>query len=138
MKTVIFVCSGNTCRSPMAEVLFKKMLENNGRDDVEVISRGISVYEGDTAADEAVTAVKEYGCDLSRHKATALSMGEAVRAFLLVAMTEGHKRLLKSYGIPEEKIKVLGVSDPFGGDISVYRDTAKEIYEKLGEIYGLV
>lgn len=134
-KLIIFVCSGNTCRSPMAEVLFKDKLYKNKIYNTQVISRGISVIGSFPAADDAIEVMKEYNCDLSNHWSTALSLDEALKADLLVCMTETHKNVLLSHGINPEKIMVLGVGDPYGKGLDQYRKSAAEIIKGLEKVY---
>ena len=133
MKTIIFICTGNTCRSPMAEALFKQKIENKGY-DFEVLSRGLSVIEGQPAAENAVEAVKEYGGNLTAHRATTLKKEELESADLLVCMTDEHKRILTSIGISDSKIEVLGVADPYMCDLAAYRECAKSIKVKLDKV----
>ena len=73
MKTILFVCTGNTCRSSMAEALFKDILKKNYPDkfkDINVISAGVAARNGDKASPNAIKAMQELGIDLSCHSAT--------------------------------------------------------------------
>ena len=134
-RKVIFVCTGNTCRSPMAEALLKLKLINDGNDNVEVQSRGIAAVDGQSAAKNAVAVMQDFGCDISSHKALNLSDEELVTTDKFICMTESHSAVLMSLGIPKQKIDVLNVSDPFGGGLSVYRESALEIKRKIDDLY---
>src|SRR5262249_42156808 len=99
---VVFVCTGNTCRSPLAEALCKKRLADAlGCDPRElparglhVLSAGLAAAAGAPAADEAVQAARAYGADLSGHASQPLSAELAAQADFLVVMTQGHRRAL--------------------------------------------
>ena len=69
---VLFVCSGNTCRSPLAEALFRRLLDESGRNDIEVLSAGTGAYEGSPASEGAYLVAIEAGLDLSAHRARLL------------------------------------------------------------------
>ena len=73
MKKVTFVCSGNTCRSPMAEGLYKKYLQDKKINNIEVKSAGVSAFAGDMPSSEAVTVCKERGVDISSHRSSRLN-----------------------------------------------------------------
>ena len=135
-KLIVFVCTGNTCRSPMAEAIFKSMLTDSWLDDWYVCSRGISAYPGQPAAKNAVEVMREFGCDLSSHRAANLTDSELDAADIFICMTAEHAKILKMSGVNESKIEVLNVADPFGGNIETYRLTAAEIKRKLEVVYG--
>ena len=144
MKSVIFVCTGNTCRSPMTEGLMRKFLAEKGVNNVSVLSRGLSVFEGSHASENSVLAVKKYDVDLSPHRAKPLIFEEINSADLILTMSKGHKNaILSSFPEYEDKVFTIyefafeeekDISDPFGGSIDVYERCLDEIYECLKEI----
>ena len=130
---IIFVCTGNTCRSPMAEGYLKSKRIPN----LIVESRGL--YEGgDAVSENSAAAMEEIGIDIKDHISKGLSH-EDLNADLFIAMTKSHLLTLKSIGIDEEKIKVLGegISDPFMQPLSVYRNCRNEITHGIDDLlYG--
>ncbi len=135
-KLIIFVCTGNTCRSPMAEALFKSGLTAEEREIFEVKSCGLAAFGGDPASENAVKAMDERGIDISTHRSAPLNLYTADEAYLIVTMTESHTYSLLNAGIDRGKIITLGVSDPYCGDLSVYRRCADDIKDKLEAVYA--
>ncbi|HHW03913.1 MAG TPA: low molecular weight protein arginine phosphatase [Thermoanaerobacterales bacterium] len=148
MKRVVFVCTGNTCRSSMAEALFKKILQEQGRErDIMVESCGIAAVEGMPASSNAVKVMKEEGIDISSHRARQLSE-EILKADLILTMTKNHKDyILNRFPNTKGRVFVLeefasdrmgdedvDISDPYGGDEETYRRVAMEIKEKLKNV----
>ncbi len=143
MKKLIFVCTGNTCRSPMAEGLLKKLL---GPDcGWEISSAGVCATNGSPISSGAVEALREKGIDLSRHRSRHLSPKLIEDADLLVTMTSGHREailtlapestakvfLLKSFGIAQ---CATDIYDPVGEALDVYRRVRDEIDAALPDL----
>lgn len=140
---VLFVCTGNTCRSPMAEGILKNIAENKGL-DIEVKSAGISVYDGDYAAENSVNAMKEINIDISEHRSSQLHSQLVGESDLILTMSTGHKEVIIS-NFPSSKGKVFNlleyaygldrdVVDPYGRSLEFYEKTRDEIYMAIGEI----
>lgn len=135
MKKVLFICTGNTCRSPMCEAYFKTL-----GGDVEVSSAGICAYESDTASAQAREVAAEFGGDLSQFHSRRLTPAMLAEADLVVTMGTGHRsRVLDLMPEAEAKtILLLGdrdVGDPFGAPPAVYRRCFEEMKTALDKLY---
>ncbi len=136
---ILFVCTGNTCRSPMAAVLMDKIAVEKNL-NVRIDSAGIFAAAGQRASANAVKAVGEMGADLSEHVSKPITRELLDKSDVILAMTEEHKRLLqteagdKVYTLCEYAGTEGSVSDPYGGDLDVYRACARQIYGALIKI----
>jgi tRNA threonylcarbamoyl adenosine modification protein (Sua5/YciO/YrdC/YwlC family) len=137
--TILFVCSGNTCRSPMAEALTRSMLAAKmavSEDELEkkgiiVLSAGGYAFPGARATPQAVDAVRELGGDLSRHRSRPLTVELIHQADRIFTMGRAHSAAVRAL-VPSasERISTLDpdkdIEDPIGGDGSLYLSLAKE------------
>lgn len=145
---IIFVCTGNTCRSAMAQYLFKKMLKEEKREDVQVYSCGIYADSGEMATYSAIEVMKEYDIDMRDHRATNINEIDINKMDLILCATVSHKQLVlnmhpeldgKVYTIKEyaeigKEGQGMDIRDPWGYSIDTYIDCAKEIKECLDKI----
>ena len=129
MKTVLFVCTGNTCRSPMAE----GYLKSKNIKGLTVSSRGVAA-DGSPASKHSITAMEDVGIDISSHKSARLTFEDTDNANVIVCMSSSHADLLEALGVDKLKIHVLGVLDPYGQCINTYRDCRDEIFAAIDEL----
>ncbi len=129
MKKIVFVCTGNTCRSPMAEGYLKsKALYVR-----EIISRGL-MADGSPVSKNSVSVMKEIGIDISSYISARLTYDEAEKADKIVCMSTSHADILEGLGVDKLKIHILGVPDPFGQDIEAYRNCRDQIISAVDEL----
>lgn len=133
---ILFVCTGNTCRSPMAAALFNKIAVERNL-DVRIESAGIFAGEGDTASNEAIIAMKKYDVDLLGHHAQNINTELLEKSDLILTMTAAHKMVIepsaqgKTYTLCEYAGVEDDIPDPFGGDVEEYEECAAKIYDAL-------
>ncbi len=133
MKKIMFICSGNTCRSPLAEGLFKKYLKENNITDIEVGSAGVGAFPGDAVSINSILVAGNRGIDISDHRARNINPEHLLTTDLFCCMSDSHKQVLLRH-CDENKIVVLDVADPYGRPIEVYEECAKQIESKFPEI----
>lgn len=137
IKQILLVCTGNICRSPIAEALLVRALQERGLDAIGVSSAGTGAWDGAPASEGAYLVGLERGLDLSGHRARLLTRELVEQSDLILTMARHHRARVDELG-GEGKVFVLGeyagregdaaeVSDPFGGDLEIYRSTCVEL-----------
>ncbi len=138
---LLFVCTGNTCRSPLAEVIARRLAEDRGMSALRVGSAGTSAWEGASASDGALLVAMEHGLDLSAHRARTLTPALVAASDLILTMGPQHLERVLSMGGAGRTHLLTGyasggavarpVGDPFGGDLAVYRATFAELLDEV-------
>jgi len=127
---ILFVCTGNTCRSPMAAALMRRLLAENELNDIEVLSAGLAATN-EPASRHAIEAVAEYGLDITNHRSHSVTRDLWESADVIAVMGESHANMLTALGADPARILVLGISDPYGGNLDQYRQARDQIAEAL-------
>ena len=137
MKKILLVCTGNICRSPLAAALMHRALSERGAEGIEVSSAGTGAWDGAPVSEGAYLVGIEQNLDLSAHRARLLTRDVVEESDLVLTMARHHRARVDELG-GEGRVFVLGefagregeaaeVSDPFGGDLDVYRNTCTEL-----------
>ncbi len=138
---VIFVCTGNTCRSPMAEYLFRSMISEAEKDEIKVDSAGIMASSGSPASENTVKILTEAGIDgIKNHHSKPVAEIFPESDDLFLGMTQSHKQhLLNQFAGREVDVftlneyidSELNLSDPYGHDLSQYRKLFQQLKPAL-------
>lgn len=142
MKNILFICTGNTCRSPMAEALFNKICAEKGL-DMHATSAGVATVDNLTANKNAIDTMSSMGLDISSHKTRFLPNLKLNNYDLFVTMNYDQATLVESLGIPRKMIYILqkpqtdkydfeqGIADPYGKDMQAYKKCAADMTEAI-------
>lgn len=139
IKKILFVCTANICRSPMAEVILKEKLRNSGNTDISISSAGLMDMKGGRARDEAIEIIRNIGVDISHHRSRHLTDNMIKEADMVIVMEASHRdKILGKYPEISNKVFLLSrfgnekgierdIADPYGAPVFYYRTAFREI-----------
>lgn len=146
---ILFVCTGNTCRSSMAEGLLKHFAAENPSLKLNVKSAGTAAFNNQRASENAVLALQKLGIDITSHKAQTVTKELIKQADLVLAMTKSHKSQLLAFS-PDAANKIFtlseftskdnigDISDPFGGNLDTYVKCRDEISAHIMKLLNIL
>lgn len=135
-KKVLFICSGNTCRSPMAEAIFRSEIKRRKIKFVDTASAGIFAENSRCINEKSAACLTEAGIDFSKFHPRQLKHKMLENSFIVICMTRSQSELLNSFDnvYSMEDIAGFEIPDPYGQSLDVYRKTAEQIKAAVDKI----
>lgn len=140
---ILFVCTGNTCRSPMAEYFAREYIEENNLENFKVASAGINAATGESPSEEAIEVMKEKGIDITDHKSKMLMEEDLQENDKVLTMTNSHKKVIQDmydydnvYTLKHfvKSCEDCDILDPYGFEVDKYRETRDEIEDTVRKL----
>jgi protein-tyrosine-phosphatase len=145
---ILFVCTGNTCRSPMSAAIARRVAQERGLTDMVIESAGTSAWDGQPASDGAILIGLERQLDLNEHRSRTITPAIIDAQDLILTMGPHHRDQVDAMGGAGKTFLLSSyashgaddtpISDPFGGDLGTYRTTADELEAAIRKVIDRV